>query len=578
MPAPDHAIIVGAGLAGLVAAYELTQQNVPVVILDQENRSNLGGQAFWSLGGIFCVNSTDQRRAGIKDSAALARQDWADTAGFDREREDFWPRQWADAFVEFAEKGMESYLKGRGVSFLTVGWAERGGSGGGAVEGGDGGDGRVTQGNSVPRFHLTWGTGPAVMRAFEEPVLRAEKRGLVTFMFRHMVDEIITDPATGAAVGVRGSVLEETDAERGVASSRKVVDTFELRGRAVLISTGGIGGNIQAVKDNWPLDRLGPKVPDSFVVGVPAHVDGRGVQIAQRAGASVINLDRMWHYTEGLTNWNPIWPNHGIRIIPGPSSLWLDATGRRLPPPLYPGANTLETLRHICAAGHSYSWFILNRAIISREFTLSGSEQNPDITGKSYLKLLQRYFTRHGIPAVQAFMQHGSDFVVKDSLHDLVAEMNKLAAARNGPSLNLSKIEKEIEARDAQMDNNYSKDAQLMLIENARRYARDRARIAPPHRILDPACGPLVAVRLNLLTRKSLGGLETNLDSQVMRGQFEVFEGLFAAGEAAGFGGGGVHGYSALEGTFLGGCVFSGLRAGRAMAGLFEGAGRRARL
>ncbi|ETN43946.1 uncharacterized protein HMPREF1541_11077 [Cyphellophora europaea CBS 101466] len=562
----ERAIIVGAGLAGLVAAYELTQQNVHVTILDQENSQNLGGQAFWSLGGIFCVNSTDQRRAGVKDSFELARTDWANTARFDRDREDYWPRQWAEAFVQFANGEMEPYLKRRGVKFLTVGWAERGG-----------GDGRG-QGNSVPRFHLTWGTGPEIVRAFAEPVQRAAKKGLVEFKFRHQVDELIVDPDSGAVVGVRGTILEDSDAERGVASTRTATDKFELRGKAVLVATGGIGGNVQAVKENWPLDRLGPKVPDSFVVGVPAHVDGRMVQIAKKAGASVVNLDRMWHYTEGLANWNPIWPSHGIRIIPGPSSLWLDANGHRLPPALFPGTNTLETLRHICSTGYDYSWFILNRSIVSREFTLSGSEQNPDITGKNYLKLLQRYFTWYGIPAVQKFLEHGKDFVVEDNLEALVSGINILARERNGPVLEYDAVRKEIEARDLQLANAYSKDAQLMLIDNARKYKWDRSRVAPAHRLLDPAAGPLIAVRLNLLTRKSLGGLETNLDSNAMRDKDEVFPGLFAAGEAAGFGGGGVHGYSSLEGTFLGGCIFSGLKAGRAMAQLFDGAKRRANL
>ena len=277
---PDPVLIVGAGLAGLVAAFELTQRNIPVILLDQEGEQNLGGQAFWSLGGIFCVNSAEQRRMGIKDSRELARSDWFGSARFDRADEDHWPRKWAEAFVDFATNEMEAYVKARGIGFLwNVGWAERG-------------DGRADgHGNSVPRFHITWGAGPEVVRVFAEPVREAAKKGLVEFKFRHMVDEILVDE-NGRANGVRGRVLEQDPVERGEKSSRKVIDEFELRGLAVLISSGGIGGNVEAVKKAWPVDRLGPKVPENFVIGVPAHVDGRMIDIAESAGGHVINRDR----------------------------------------------------------------------------------------------------------------------------------------------------------------------------------------------------------------------------------------------------------------------------------------------
>ncbi|KAI1114609.1 FAD binding domain-containing protein [Nemania sp. NC0429] len=549
-------VIVGAGLAGLVAAFELTQRGVPVVFVDQEGEQSLGGQAFWSLGGIFCVDSAEQRRMGIKDSRELALRDWLGSAGFDRERDDHWPRRWAEAFVDFAVDGMERYLKARGAGFLmNVGWAERG-------------DGRADgHGNSVPRFHVTWGAGPEVVRVFLEPVRAAEKKGLVEFRFRHVVDELLVDE-DGRAAGVRGRVLEEDPVERGVSSSRKTVDTFELRGSAVVIATGGIGGNVEAVKKAWPLDRLGPKVPENFVVGVPAHVDGRMIDIAESAGAHVINRDRMWHYTEGLQNWNPIWPSHGIRVLPAPSSLWLDATGKRLPPFLYPGSDTLATLKHICGTGHDYTWFILDQAIIAREFALSGSEQNPDLTGKSIWQLLvSRVFSSKGTVPVQNFQKHGKDFVVRDNLADLVAGMNELARSVSGPELDYDSVRETVETRDGQVLNKYCKDAQIMLVRNGRNYFPDsRSRIAPLHRLLDPKYGPLIAVRMNLLTRKTLGGIETNLQSNVMKADGSPFPGLYAAGEVAGFGGGGVHGYNSLEGTFLGGCIFSGRAAGMAIA------------
>ncbi|NLG44887.1 FAD-binding dehydrogenase [Gordonia sp. (in: high G+C Gram-positive bacteria)] len=544
------AIVVGGGLAGLVAAYELTKAGRKVIVVDQENRQNLGGQAFWSLGGLFLVDSPEQRRLGVKDSPELALQDWMASAGFDREDEDYWPRQWARAYVEFASTVKRQYLHDLGLRFTpVVGWAERGG---GFADG---------HGNSVPRFHLTWGTGPEVVRIFAEQVLDAEKRGLVTFAFRHRVDELIVEE--GAAVGVRGRVLEPTDTERGVPSSRVEVADFELRAGAVIVTSGGIGHNHGLVRENWPTERLGP-APEFMISGVPDYVDGRMLGITEAAGGNIVNRDRMWHYTEGIQNWNPIWSDHAIRIIPGPSSMWLDANGNRLPAPNFPGFDTNETMKAILATGYDYSWFVLTKSIIEKEFALSGSEQNPDITEKS-LKVAAKSRLAKGMPPpVEAFTKHGVDFVVRDNLADLVAGMNEIG---RGGHIDLQSLERTLSARDSQVDNAYCKDAQVMAMHNARNYLGDKVvRVAKPHKMLDPTHGPLIAVRLNILTRKTLGGLETNLDSQVMHPDGTAFDGLYAAGEVAGFGGGGVHGYNALEGTFLGGCIFSGRAAGRAVA------------
>ncbi|WP_280482255.1 FAD-binding dehydrogenase, partial [Nocardia cyriacigeorgica] len=547
---PDSAfdaevIVVGAGLAGLVATYELVKAGRRVLVLDQENRNNLGGQAFWSLGGLFFVDSPEQRRLGIKDSYELALQDWMGSAGFDRADEDHWARQWAREYVRFAATEKRDYLHALGLRVTPlVGWAERGGAGA---------DGH---GNSVPRFHITWGTGPEVVRVFAEPVLEGERKGLVRFAFRHRVDELVVED--GAVTGVRGSVLEPTDLERGKASSRTVVGEFDLRAKAVVVTSGGIGHNHELIRKNWPADRLGP-CPKTMISGVPAHVDGRMLGISEAAGGAIVNRDRMWHYTEGIINWDPIWPDHAIRIIPGPSSLWFDANGKRLPAPCFPGFDTNTTMKAILATGHDYSWFVLTQSIIEKEFALSGSEQNPDITGKD-MKLTLKSRVAKGAPGpVEAFKQHGADFVVADTLRELVDGMNKIA---RGPQLDYDDLERQIVARDREVANKYSKDAQLMAITNARQYFGDKAgRVAKPHRILDPAAGPLIAVRLNILTRKTLGGLQTDLKSRVMRPDGEPLPGLYAAGEVAGFGGGGVHGYNALEGTFLGGCIFSG-RAG----------------
>jgi predicted oxidoreductase len=541
-------IVVGGGLSGLVAATEIADAGKRVIVVDQEGEQSLGGQAFWSFGGLFLVNSPEQRRLGIKDSFELAMQDWLGTAGFDRD-EDFWPRQWAEAYVAFAASEKRDWLRAMGHRiFPVVGWAERGGYD------------AMGHGNSVPRFHVTWGTGPGIVEPFERRAREAAKNGRLIFKFRHRVDALsITN---GTVDGVSGAILEPDHVERGKSSSRKIVGEFSLKAQAVIVASGGIGGNHDLVRQNWP-KRLG-EPPKFMISGVPEHVDGRMIGITETAGARLINRDRMWHYVEGIQNWNPIWPRHGIRILPGPSSMWFDASGTRLPAPLFPGSDTLGQLQYIMSTGYDYSWFILTQSIIKKEFALSGSEQNPDLTGKSWRMTLRRA-TSKGAPApVEAFKRHGVDFIVRDKLEDLVAEMNRLAG---NDLLRLDEVRMQIEARDREIANPYVKDAQVMNIHNARRYVGDRLiRTASPHRILDPAQGPLIAVKLNILTRKTLGGFETDLDSRVFGEEGSVIPGLYAAGEAAGFGGGGVHGYRSLEGTFLGGCLFSGRNAGRAAA------------
>jgi uncharacterized protein len=541
-------IVVGGGLAGLVATAELADAGRRVILLDQEPEGSLGGQAFWSFGGLFLVDTPEQRRVRIRDSRELALQDWLGTAGFDRP-EDHWPRRWAEAYVDFAAGEKRAWLHQLGVRLLpNPGWAERGGY---LATG---------HGNSVPRFHVVWGTGPGLVEPFARRVRAAAQRGLVSMRFRHRVDRLTV--SGGTVDGVAGTTLEPSSAARGRPTSRNANGEFALGAGAVLVTSGGIGANHDLVRASWP-KRLGDP-PARMLSGVPDHVDGRMLAICEQAGASVINPDRMWHYTEGIQNWDPIWSRHGIRILPGPSSLWLDARGRRLPVPLFPGFDTLGTLEHIMQTGYDYTWFVLTEKIIEREFALSGSEQNPDLTDRSIRKILAGRVLPGAPGPVEAFKRNGADFVVEHQLRDLVRGMNALT---DEPLIDAADLRREIVARDREMDNPFSKDLQVTAIHGARRYLADRfTRIAVPHRILDPAAGPLIAVRLSILTRKSLGGLETDLAGRVLGQGGEPLPGLYAAGEASGFGGGGVHGYRSLEGTFLGGCLFSGRIAGRAAA------------
>jgi len=548
-------IVVGAGLAGLAAAHELTAAGKKVALVDQENAANLGGQAYWSFGGLFLVDTPEQRRLGVRDSAELAWNDWQGSAAFDRlDDEDSWAVRWARAYVDFAAGEKRAWLSSLGLSWLpTVGWAERGGL---RADG---------HGNSVPRFHVTWGTGTGVVEPFVRSIEQAAAAGLVSFHYRHRVDSLIIDQ--GAVTGVRGKVLAPSDTARGEPSNRSETGEFELTAQAVIITTGGIGANHDLVRRYWP-ERLG-KPPREMITGVPAYVDGRMLDIAEGAGVRLVNRDRMWHYTEGVQNWAPIWPGHGIRILPAPSSMWFDALGRRLPDPCLPGYDTLSTLRHLRRtpeiAGYDHSWFILTQRIIKKEFALSGSEQNPDITAKDRRAFLRERILGRTAPApVEAFKKNGADFVVASTLDELVAGMNRLT---DEPLLDVARIRAQIEARDLQIGNPFSKDSQVQGIRNSRRYLGDKiGRTVPPHRILDPAAGPLIGIKLHVLTRKTLGGIQTDLSSRALAPDGQPINGLYAAGEVAGFGGGGLHGYNALEGTFLGGCLFSGRTAGRAAA------------
>jgi predicted oxidoreductase len=547
-PLSTDVLVIGWGLAGLVAASEASAAGRSVILIDQEPRSNIGGQAWWSFGGLFFVDSPEQRRMGVKDSLELATQDWFGNAGFDRE-EDEWPRKWAQAYLEFAASEKRSWLRERGVGFFpVVGWAERGGYG------------AIGPGNSVPRFHITWGTGPGVVAPFEDAVRQAEDAGSLTILPRHRVTELVVEG--GAVTGARGDVLADSRAARGVSSSRDAVGDFEISAGATIVSSGGIGGNHDLVRAAWPA-RLGTP-PAHMLSGVPAYVDGSMHAVSETAGAHLINGDRMWHYVEGIQNWDPVWPMHGIRILPGPSSLWLDATGKRLPVPLFPGFDTLGTLEHLRSTGHDHSWFVTSRQIVEKEFALSGSEQNPDLTGKDVKLLLKSRLAKGPTGPVQSFLDEGADFIVENDLESLLEQMRR---HDGGDLLDLDRVRREVVARDREMDNGFAKDAQIGMLQSMRGYRGDKLiRTAAPHRLQDPAAGPMIAVKLHVLTRKSLGGIETDLDGRALGPDGAAIPGLFAAGEASGFGGGGVHGYRALEGTFLGGCLFSGRQAGRAAA------------
>jgi predicted oxidoreductase len=541
-------IVVGAGLAGLVAAAEAADAGRSVIVLDQEGPSGLGGQAWWSLGGLFLVDSPEQRRLRIKDSAELALEDWLGSAGFDRP-EDHWPREWAKAYIDFAAGEARSWMKAQGIGlFPVVQWAERGGYQAGG------------HGNSVPRFHVVWGSGPAVLTPFVKRMTEHVRAGRMQLRYRHRVTDLTADG--GRVTGAAGEILEPTSVERGQPSSRAVVGDFALTASAVIVASGGIGANHDLVRRFWP---GGPDAaPAELLSGVPDSTDGLMLEVTERVGGRLINRDRMWHYPTGVANPAPVWSRHSISILSGPSPLWLDAQGRRLPTPLFPGYDSLGALRHIVATGRSHSWFLLNQRTIGPEFSLSGSDQNPDIAARSVRMLAKNRLGGKLQPPVRALLQAGIDFVTAPAVPELVKAMNGLVGE---DLVDADVVARTVRLHDQQVRAQLGKDPQLVGVDAARRYFGDRRmRTVEPHELVDPEAGPLIAVRLRILTRKTLGGLETDLSSRVLGVDGRAVPGLYAAGEAAGFGGGGMHGYRALEGSFLGGCLLSGRIAGRAAA------------
>ncbi|MDN5762876.1 MAG: FAD-binding dehydrogenase, partial [Microlunatus sp.] len=478
-------IVVGAGLSGLVATHELAAAGRSVILVDGEPPQSLGGQAYWSFGGLFLVGSPEQRRLRIHDSVDLALADWWGSAAFDR-AEDYWPRQWAEAYVHFAAGEKRRWLHELGVRwFPLVQWAERGGY---TVPG---------HGNSVPRFHVTWGTGPGIVAPFTQSVLGSPR---VRLRHRHRAAGI---ELGHGGVRVHGQVLEASDVPRGVASPKTAVNEFSFAASAVVVASGGIGANFDLVRQHWPRQYGDP--PRTMIAGVPDYVDGSMLAATSAVGGRVINPDRMWHYPEGVLNHTPLWSHHGIRILPGPSSLWLDATGRRLPAPLFPGFDALGALRHITASGYDYSWFVLDAETIAKELALSGSEQNGDLTGKD-LRLLAGRLRPGPTPELQKFLDHGVDFLTAPTTEELAAKMNQLTGSQ---LIDAGSLRETIEARDAQVRSGLGKDPQVIATAAARRFLVDKLmRVAPPHSYLDPdhpgegragRGGPLVAVRLHVL-------------------------------------------------------------------------------
>ncbi len=573
-PREPDVIVVGAGLAGLVCTLELLRGGYAVTLLDRCAPSEVGGLAREAFGGMFMVDSPEQRRSRIEDSERVALEDWLRIAEF--EPADEWPRRWAEQYVTRARDDVGGWLRTLGVRFFpVVNWAERGNFG---------------DGNSVPRFHLTWGTGKALVQAVWEAIGR-ERGGALEVRFRTRVSGLVLD-GEGRVAGCRvedegesgrgSGRWEGSDAqtaqesgpangrgrsEAGEGEAAAAAGGRELRARrAVVVAAGGIGGNLEMVRREWPTQELG-EPPAQLLMGSHLYADGAMHEEVRRVGGNVTHLARMWNYADAVRHPNPQRPDHGIKLIPPRSGLMLDPDGRRYGPvPVMPTFDAYAALERMCEDARAYSWLVCNRKIALRELDVSGSQHNPHLRERRLVPFLLGVLL--GKPRVLSHFLEGSpDFVAAGSLAELARKMNGVSGES---AVDAGVLAAEIGRYDEGIARGRGlfNDDQLRRIAQLRGWRGDRLRTAKFQRILDPKAGPLIAIRLQVMARKSLGGIQTDLGCRVLQaGGGEPIEGLYAVGEAAGFGGGGMHGKRSLEGTFLGGCVFTGRLAAAAIGG-----------
>jgi len=523
-------VVIGGGLAGMVTALELLDAGKRVVLLDAATRDRFGGLALTSFGGMFFVDSPEQRKSGIKDSVDLAMRDWVRYGELDPQ--DVWPYRWAEAYVNRCTEEVRGWLTERDVSlFRAVNWTERG---------------YFVPGNSVPRFHIVWGTGEGVVKPLIPRLDAHAKTGRLQLHFEHKVESLTQE--AGRVVGCQGTGAD---------------GSFEARGDAVVIAAGGIAGNHDKVREVWPRDQWG-EPPDPMLNGSIPEADGELLDRAKELGANITHLEKMWNYAAGVRHWAPPFPNYGLSLVPAKSPLWMNYQGRRfVDPPLVGAYDTLMLIDRICREKKKYSWQVMNRKIANKEFAVSGAEFNPAVRDKKLLAFLLRLLKGNG-EQVQEFIDHCPDFVTAGTVAELADKMNALTGTKD---VDAQQLERDI----ADYDENIARgrklqnDDQLRRIAHVRQYLGDRLRTCNMARILDPGAMPLIAIRMQIVTRKSLGGIQVDLDAKVLDQGGEPIPNLFAVGEACGFGGGGMHGKRALEGTFLGGCVYSGRVAARAI-------------
>lgn len=525
-------LVIGGGIAGIATALELLDLGKTVLLLDRDTPEALGGLARESFGGMFFVDTPEQRRQGLRDSPELALRDWHSFAQFGPD--DHWPRAWAQAYVQRCTPDVYHWVRRFGVGFMpVVNWVERG---------------EFVPGNSLPRFHMVWGTGQWLADRLRDALRQHPQCARLSLRFGQRVQALLLEQ--GRVCGVRGT--EEAGGQ-----------PFEVRAEHVVVASGGINGNLEMVRRHWHADW--GRAPQVLLNGSHRFADGTLHAAVAQAGGCLTHLDKMWNYAAGVHHPRPRKPQHGLSLVPPRSALWLNWRGERIgPQPLVSGFDTRRLVTDICAQDQAYSWQVLNHRIALKELAISGAEFNPSIRERKPLAFLRDILLGNRW-LVQDMLAHCPDFVTARSLPELVEKMNAL---QGDDSVRLDAVTEAVTHYDATIARGpaFMNDEQLRRIAALRQYRGDRVRLCKFQPIVNAQALPLIAIREFITSRKSLGGIQTDLHSRVLDAQGQPIEGLYAVGEAAGFGGGGVHGLRALEGTFLGGCVLSARVAAQAIA------------
>lgn len=553
--------IIGSGIAGICCALEIMDndlkngKNTQVLMIDRDIEANLGGLAKESFGGILAVDTPHQKKAGVKDSPELALKDWISFGELNQGDTDkkAWMRAWAEQYVNNCKVDVYDWVMERGVKFLSMPlWVERG------LEGG-GNEVSIGGGNSVPRWHIVWGTGLGLVDALVKALKSHTKFSNITFVYEHAVTALVQNEA-GEVIGCSG---EQVDRSGDIQDDNPL---FTVQAKRVVIASGGINGSMEMVRANWDEDWSTP--PKTILNGAHKYADGTLHKATESIGGNLTNLDRMWNYAAGVHHWKPRKPNHGLSLVPPKSALWLNAKGERIKPALVTSFDTRDLVTQIANQPDGYSWQLLNRKIALKEFAISGAEFNHAFREKSYFKMIKQILFGDK-KLVDEVIEHCVDVVSADTLPELVEKMNALEAPNGETSkVDLSAINSAVAEYDSAIDQGKPyQDGQLIRILKAREWMGDKVRTCNLQKISDPKAGPFIAMREFIVSRKSLGGIQTNLDAQVLCADASSpIPNLYAIGEAAGFGGGGMNGKRALEGTFLGGCIYSGRVAGKVLS------------
>jgi len=526
-----HTAIVGGGIAGIAAAIELIEKGIDVAIIDRDKQENFGGLAKESFGGMFYVNSPQQKKTGIKDSVELAKKDWFSFAEFDEN--EYFGKIWAENFIENTHS-IYQWITSKNIGYFpVVHWVERG---------------LYSNGNSVPRFHMVWGTGYELITRLIDYLEKHNNKHLLQIFFEHRVENISAE--NNKITSINGKT--ENSGE-----------DFEVIAQNYIIASGGINGNMAKVKENWHQDWGTP--PTEILNGSHHFSDGLLHDQVEKIGGQLSNMDLMWNYAAGVHHPNPRRPNHGLSIVPPKSAIWVNYKGQRMGPiPLVTAFDTRYMVTRICKEEKKYSWQILNLKIAKNELAVSGSEYNDAIKNKNYIEfVLTLLFGNKKL--INSLKNNTKDFITANSIEELTIKMNQ-CTGNNDVDENL--LRKSIEEYDQNFDRgkNIWNDEQIRRIHHTRQYRGDKIRTLKNQKINDKKAYPLIAIREQILSRKSLGGITTNLHSQVLHKnainqESKAFNNLYAIGEAAGFGGGGSHGKRALEGTFLATCIFTAQKA-----------------